>query len=98
MDIGYIECGATDCADDITLNCTDPTEAQIMFNMAYNYSCIEQYIRLCAVRLAFLIFSFTVFLIVSLSVLERCIPKCVAVLAYQCFISYQIYWINIRKL
>ena len=43
MTIGYIECGATACADDITLNCTDPTEAQIMLNMAYNYSCIEQY-------------------------------------------------------
>ena len=41
--VGYIECGATACADDITLNCTDPTEAQIMLNMAYNYSCIEQY-------------------------------------------------------
>ena len=43
MNIGYIECGATACADDITLNCTDPTEAQIMLNMAYNYSCNEQY-------------------------------------------------------
>ena len=43
MNIGYIECGATACADDITLNCTDPTEAPIMLNMAYNYSCIEQY-------------------------------------------------------
>ena len=43
MDIGYIECGATACADDITLNCTDLTEAQIMLNMAYNYSCSEQY-------------------------------------------------------
>jgi hypothetical protein len=37
MTIGHIECGATACADDITLNCTDPTEAQIMLNMAYNY-------------------------------------------------------------
>jgi len=27
MNIGYIECGATACADDITLNCTDPTES-----------------------------------------------------------------------
>ena len=45
MNIGHIECGATACADDITLNCTDPTEAQIMLNMAYNYSCIEQYIN-----------------------------------------------------
>ena len=43
MHIGYIECVTTACADDITLNCTDPTEAQIMLNMAYNYSCIEQY-------------------------------------------------------
>jgi len=43
MNIEHIECGATACADDITLNCTDPTEAQIMLNMAYNYSCIEQY-------------------------------------------------------
>ena len=43
IQVGYIECGATACADDITLNCTDPTEAQIMLNMAYNYSCIEQY-------------------------------------------------------
>jgi hypothetical protein len=43
MNIGYIECGATACADDITLNCTDPTEAQIMLNMAYNYSYNEQY-------------------------------------------------------
>jgi hypothetical protein len=43
MDIGYIECGATACADDIPLNCTDLTEAQIMLNMAYNYSCNEQY-------------------------------------------------------
>ena len=43
MNIGHIECGATACADDITLNYTDPTEAQIMLNMAYNYSCIEQY-------------------------------------------------------
>jgi hypothetical protein len=43
MNIGHIECGATACADDITLNSTDPTEAQIMLNMAYNYSCIEQY-------------------------------------------------------
>jgi hypothetical protein len=43
MKIGYIECGRTACADDITLNCTDPTEAQIMLNMAYNYSCNEEY-------------------------------------------------------
>jgi hypothetical protein len=43
MNIGYIECGETACADDITLNCTDPIEAQIMLNMTYNYSCIEQY-------------------------------------------------------
>jgi hypothetical protein len=48
MNIGHIECGATACADDITLNCTDPTEAQIMLNMAYNYSCIEQYKRMQA--------------------------------------------------
>jgi hypothetical protein len=43
MNIGHIECGATACADDITLNCTDLTEAQIVLSMAYNYSCIEQY-------------------------------------------------------
>ena len=43
MKIGYIECGKTACADNITLNCTDPTEAKIMLNMAYNYSCNEQY-------------------------------------------------------
>ena len=40
MNIGHIECGATACADDITLNCTDPTEAQIMLNMAYNYGAV----------------------------------------------------------
>jgi hypothetical protein len=50
MNIGHIECGATACADDITLNCTDPTEAQIMLNIAYNYSCIISLVNFCVLQ------------------------------------------------
>jgi hypothetical protein len=31
--------------DDVTLNTTDPNEAQILLNMAYEYSCNEHYKR-----------------------------------------------------
>ncbi|CAG2222940.1 unnamed protein product [Mytilus edulis] len=41
--IGHIPCCATACADDITLNTTDPNEAQILLNMAYEFSCNEHY-------------------------------------------------------
>ena len=43
MKIGHVPCCATACADDITLNCTSPEDAQILLNMAYNYSCNEHY-------------------------------------------------------
>ena len=43
MKIGHIHCGATACADDITLNSTNFEDAQIMLNLAYDFSCKEHY-------------------------------------------------------
>ena len=41
--IGDVECCATACADDITINSNNEVEAQILVNMATDYSSKEQY-------------------------------------------------------
>ena len=41
--IGDAECCATSCADDITINSNNEVEAQILVNMATDYSSKEQY-------------------------------------------------------
>ena len=43
MKIGNIQCAASACADDIAINSTNLEEAQILLNMAYDYSCKEHY-------------------------------------------------------
>jgi hypothetical protein len=43
MKIGHIQCAASACADAITINSTNLEEAQILLNMAYDYSCKEHY-------------------------------------------------------
>ena len=41
--IGDVECCATACADAITINSNNEVEAQILVNMATDYSSKEQY-------------------------------------------------------
>jgi hypothetical protein len=41
--IGDVECCATACADDITINSNNEVEAQTLVNMATDYSSKEQY-------------------------------------------------------
>ena len=43
LKIGYINCCATACADDISINCVKSNEAEILLNMAYEYSLNEHY-------------------------------------------------------
>jgi len=43
LKIGYINCCATACADDISINCVKSDEVQILRNMAYEYSLNEHY-------------------------------------------------------
>jgi hypothetical protein len=43
MKIGNIQCAASACADDIAINSTNLEEAQILLNMAYDYSCKKHY-------------------------------------------------------
>jgi hypothetical protein len=43
MKIGNIQCPASACADDITINNTNLEEAQILLNMVYDYNCKEHY-------------------------------------------------------
>ena len=41
--IGYFNCAAPTCADDVAILCDSPQDLQIIINMAYNYSCTERY-------------------------------------------------------
>jgi hypothetical protein len=43
MKIENIQCAASACADDIAINSTNLEEAQILLNIAYDYSCKEHY-------------------------------------------------------
>jgi hypothetical protein len=43
MKIGNIQCAALACADDISINSTNLEKAQILLNIAYDYSCKEHY-------------------------------------------------------
>ena len=43
LKIGYINCCATACADDISINCVNSEDAQILLNMGYGYSLNEHY-------------------------------------------------------
>ena len=43
MHIGDISCPATACADDVTLNSTNPNDTQIMIDMAFDFSLKQQY-------------------------------------------------------
>ena len=43
LKIGHINCCATACADAISINCVKSEDAQIMLNMANEYSLNEHY-------------------------------------------------------
>jgi hypothetical protein len=43
MKIGNIQCATLACADDIAINSTNLEKAQILLNIAYDYSCKEHY-------------------------------------------------------
>jgi hypothetical protein len=45
--IGDVECCATACADDITINSNNEIEAQILVNMATDYSSNDYHQFLC---------------------------------------------------
>ena len=43
LEIGYINCCATACAADISINCDKSEEAYILIDMAYEYSLNDNY-------------------------------------------------------